>query len=121
MMAKGEEKILSGLIKAIKINSRGWIEAIGVVSEDGTPIVYESDSKTLDPEYIAAATAAICGVVSAVIEFVNSKNYKRVNIELDDGRRVLIRQYKGYYIICLTRTNPNIGFIDILLEAYLSE
>lgn len=121
MMAKAEERLLAGLIKAIKMNSRGWIEAMEIVSEDGIPIAHESDTGEFNSEYVAAATAAICGAISAVIELMNAKGYKRVNIELEDGRRVLVRQYRGYYIVCLTKPNPNLGFIDLLMEAYLSE
>ncbi len=121
MMAKAEERLLAGLIKAIKMNSRGWIEAIEVVSEDGMPIAHESDNELFNPEYIAAATAAICGAITAVIELMNAQGYKRVNIQLEDKRQILVRQYKGYYIVSLTKPNPNLGFIDLLMEAYLSE
>lgn len=121
MMTTTEEKLLAGLIKAIKMNSRGWVEAMEVVSEDGIPIAYESDYEGFNSEYIAAATAAICGAISAVIELMNSRGYKHVSVELEDGRRVLIRQYRRYYVVCLTRPNPNLGLIDILMEAYLSE
>lgn len=121
MMARAEEKLLAGLIKAIKMNSRGWVEAIEVVSEDGISIAHESDNMRFNSEYVAAATAAICGAISAVIELMNSKGYKRVSVELEDSRRVLIRQYRGYYVVCLTKPNPNLGFIDLLMEAYLSE
>lgn len=120
MMAKVEERVLAGLIKAIKMNSRGWIEAIEVVSEDGTPIAHESDNIRFNSEYVAAAVAAICGAIAAVIELMGSKGYKRVSVELEGGRRALIRQYGRYYIVCLTKPNPNLGFIDLLLEAYLS-
>ncbi|MCX8187782.1 MAG: roadblock/LC7 domain-containing protein [Nitrososphaeria archaeon] len=120
-MTKTEERLLAGLLKAIKMNSRGWIEAIEVVSEDGVPIAYESDDARFNAEYVAAATAAICGAISAVIELMNSRGYKRVSVELEDGRRVLIRQYRGYYVVCLTKPNPNMGFIEVLMETYLSK
>ncbi|MEM0456417.1 MAG: hypothetical protein QXP86_04680 [Nitrososphaerota archaeon] len=121
MTEKPEVEAVAGLVKAIKKSSRGWLEAVIAVSEDGTPIVYENDSIMIDPEYIATAVAAICGVISSVMELVNSKDYKRVSIELEDGRKVLIRKYKKYYVVCLTSTNPNLGFVDMLLEAHLSE
>ena len=119
MMAKAEERLLAGIIKAIKANSRGWVEAIEVVSEDGMPIAHESDNEAFNPEYVAAATAAICGAITAVIELMNAKGYKRVSIQLEDGRYILVRQYRGYYIVCLTKPNPNLGIIDIVFEAYL--
>ncbi len=119
MSANEEKRSLNSLIKEIKMNSRGWIETAIAVSEDGTLIAYENE--LINPEYIATATAAICGVVSYVMDLVNAKNYKRVNIEFEDGRRLLITRYKGNYIVCLTKSKPNMGFVEILLEAHLSE
>lgn len=121
MTEKSEIELLVGLVKAIKKSSRGWLETVVATSEDGTPMAYENDSMRIDPEYIATAAAAICGMVSSVIELMNSKDYRRVSIELEDGRKVLIRKYKKYYVVCLTNTSPNLGFIDMLLEAHLSE
>lgn len=121
MTEKPEAESLAGLVKAIKKSSRGWLETVIAVSEDGTPLAYENDSGWIDPEYIATAAAAICGVLSSVMELMNSRDYKRVSIELEDGRKVLIRKYRKHYLVCLTNTNPNLGFVDMLLEAHLSE
>ena len=119
MMA--EARLLAGLIKVIKANSRGWIEAVEAVSEDGMPIAHESDEERFNPEYIAAAVAAICGAITAVIELMNARGYKRLSIQLEDKRYILVREYRKHYIVCLTKPNPNLGFIDILMEAYLAE
>ncbi len=120
MMAKTQVEDLGEVIEAIKASSRGWIEAIEVVSEDGAPLAHHSELE-FNPEYVAAATAAICGAISAVIELLNVKKYKKVNIQLEDGRYLLMRKYRGNYIVCLTKPNPNLGLINMILEAYLSE
>lgn len=120
MITSAEERLLAGLARAIKINSRGWIEAVEIVSEDGASIAYESDNSGFNSEYIAAATAAICGAIAAVIELIGAKGYRRFNIQLDNGRHILIRQYRGYYVVCLTKPNPNLGYVELLLEAYFS-
>jgi len=73
MMAEAEARFLAGLIKVIKMNSRGWIEAIEAISEDGMPIAHESDEEKFNPEYIAAAVAAICGAITAVIELMSAR------------------------------------------------
>ena len=118
-MGETPEEDLAGLAEAIKASSRGWIEAVEIVSEDGTPITHYSDLE-FNPEYVGAATAAICGAISAVIELLNTKNYKNVEIQLDDKRFLLMRKYRGYYVVCLTKPNPNLGFVNMILEAYLS-
>ncbi|MEM1711443.1 MAG: roadblock/LC7 domain-containing protein [Nitrososphaerota archaeon] len=121
MITSAEERLLAGLVRAIKMNSRGWVEAVEVVSEDGMPIAHESDNPGFNSEYIAAAAAAVCGAIAAVIELMGAKGYKRFNIQLDNGRHILIRQYGGYYVVCLTKPNPNLGYVELLLDAYLSE
>ncbi len=121
MITRTEERLLAGLVRAIRINSRGWVDAIEVVSEDGMPILHENDNPSFNSEHVAAATAAVCGAITAVIELMGAKGYKRFNIQLEDGRHILIRQYRGYYVVCVTKPNPNLGYVEIVLEAYLSE
>ncbi|MEM4497752.1 MAG: roadblock/LC7 domain-containing protein [Nitrososphaerota archaeon] len=121
MITSAEERLLAGLVRAIKMNSRGWVEAVEVVSEDGMPIVHESDNPAFNSEYIAAAAAAVCGAITAVIELMSAKGYRKFHIQLDNGRHILIRQYRGYYVVCLTKPNPNLGYVELLLDAYLSE
>ena len=107
------------LIENIMVSCKGWIEAMAVVSEDGTPVIYNANID-FKPEYIAAATAAIGGAVSAVIELLNAKGYDKIDIQLQDKRYLLIRSYKNHYVVGLTKPNPNLGFINLILEAYLS-
>lgn len=121
MITSAEGRLLAGLVRAIKMNSRGWLDAVEVVSEDGMPVAHESDDPKFNSEYIAAAAAAVCGAITAVIELMGAKGYRRLNIQLDDGRLILIRQYRGYYVVSLTKPNPNLGFVELVLDAYLSE
>jgi predicted regulator of Ras-like GTPase activity (Roadblock/LC7/MglB family) len=119
MTANSEEQLLVSLLKA---SSRGSIEMTMILSENGTPVAYESDNKYYDPEYVATAAAVISGAVSSVMELLNAKGYKQVSVDLGDGRKLLIRQYKKQqklYLVCLTNTNPNLGFIELLLEEHL--
>ncbi len=118
-MAEVPAEELADIAEAIKTSSRGWVEAVEVVSEDGTPVAHYSELE-FNPEYVGAATAAICGAISAVIELLNAKKYRNVEIQLDDRRFLLMRRYKGYYVVCLTKPNPNLGFVNMVLEAYLS-
>jgi len=120
MMTEIHEEEFSDLIDTIKAASRGWIEAIAIISEDGTPLAHNSELE-FNAEYVGAATAAICGAISAVIELLNVKNYRKADIQLEGSRYLLMRPYKGHYIVCLTKQKPNLGFINMILEAYLSE
>lgn len=110
---------LQVLVESIMVSSKGWVEAVAVVSQDGTPVTYNANVE-FNPDYIAATTAAIAGATSAVVELLNSKGFDRIDVQLKDKRYLLIRNYKDQYIICVTRPNPNLGFVNLILEAFLS-
>jgi len=109
---------LGKLVESIFVNSRGWIESITVVSQDGMPITTKQ-SNPVNPDSVAAATAAIGGAVSSVVELLNSKDFEKIDIQLSDKRLVLIRKYMDFYIICITRPRSNLGFVSLILESYL--
>ena len=110
---------LRSLMEDIMIGCRGWIEAIIIVSEDGSPIAYSANID-LEPDYVAAATLSIAGVTSSVLELLNSRGFDRIDIRLKEGRYLLLRSYKSYYVVALTKPNPNLGFVNLVLDAYLS-
>lgn len=108
------------LIENIMVSCKGWLEAMAVVYEDGTSVAYNANVD-FNPEFIAAATAAIGGAVQAVMELLGSKGYTKIDVELHDQRYLIIRTYKsGYYVVGLTKPKPNLGFINLILEAYLT-
>jgi hypothetical protein len=43
-----------------------------------------------------------------------------VDVKLREKRYLLIRRYRDYYIVAVTKPNPNLGFINLVFEAYLS-
>lgn len=110
---------LAVLVENIIVSSRGWIDAVAIVSQDGAPITYNSGI-IFNPEYIAAATAALAGAASAAVELINSRDFDRIDVQLRDKRYMLIRGYKDYYVVCITKPNPNLGFVNLVLEAFLS-
>ncbi|MEM3819524.1 MAG: hypothetical protein QXF08_03645 [Nitrososphaerota archaeon] len=101
------------------VSSKGWVDVVTIVSQDGAPVTFSANID-FNPEYIAAATAAIGGATSAVVELLNSKGFDKVDVQLKDKRYLLIRIYKDHYVICVTKPNPNLGFINLILEAFLS-
>lgn len=107
------------LVESIMVSSKGWVDAVAIVSQDGSPVTFSANID-FNPEYIAAATAAIGGAASAVVELLNSKSYEKIDVQLKDKRYLLIRLYKDHYVICVTKPNPNLGFINLILEAFLS-
>ncbi|MEM1584658.1 MAG: hypothetical protein QXF28_03860 [Nitrososphaerota archaeon] len=107
------------LVESIMVSSKGWVDVVTIVSQDGAPITFSANID-FNPEYIAAATAAIGGATSAVVELLNSKGFDKVDVQLKDKRYLLIRMYKDHYVICVTKPNPNLGFINLILEAFLS-
>ncbi len=108
------------LIDNIIIGCKGWVESVAIVAEDGTPVAYSAHTG-FNPEFIAAATAAIGGAVNAVMDLLNATRYNKIEIELNDRRYIIIRNYKDrYYIVALTKPKPNLGFINLIIEAYVS-
>ncbi|MEM4498444.1 MAG: roadblock/LC7 domain-containing protein [Nitrososphaerota archaeon] len=110
---------LKSLIEDMMISCRGWVDAIIIVSQDGAPIAY-SANMDLDPDYVAAATSSIAGATDAVLELINSKGFDCVDVKLKEKRYFLIRRYRDYYVVAVTKPNPNLGFINLVFEAYLS-
>ncbi|MCX8193479.1 MAG: roadblock/LC7 domain-containing protein [Nitrososphaeria archaeon] len=110
---------LNVLVESIMVSSKGWVEAVAIVSQDGTPLSYNANVD-FNPDYIAATTAAIAGATSAVVDLLNSKGFDKIDVQLKDKRHLLIKNYKEYYIICITKPNPNLGFVNLILEAFLS-
>jgi len=110
---------LKSLAEDLMVGCRGWVDAIIIVSEDGAPLTYTANMD-LEPEFVAAATASIVGATSAVLELLSSRGFDGINVRLKEKRYLLIRSYKGYYVVALTRPNPNLGFINLVFEAYLS-
>jgi hypothetical protein len=42
-------------------------------------------------------------------------------LRLGDGRYVLVRRHGKDYVICMTRPNPNLGLVNLVLDALLSK
>ncbi len=111
-------KTFDKLIESILVNSKGWIESIVVVSQDATPVVY-NQSSPFDKDMIAAATATITSVVNTVVDLFNAKGFEKINIQLNNKRVVLVRKYSDYYIVSITKPNPNLGYVEYIIESYL--
>ena len=43
-----------------------------------------------------------------------------MDVKLKEKRYFLIRRYRDYYVVAVTKPNPNLGFINLVFEAYLS-
>lgn len=110
---------LRSLIEDMMIGCRGWVDAIIIVSQDGAPVAYGTNMD-LDPEYVAAATSSIAGAIDAVLELINSRGFDGVDVKLKERRYLLIRKHRDYYVVAITKPNPNLGFINLIFEAYLS-
>jgi len=113
-------KTFNKLIENILVSSRGWIESVTVVSPDGMPVAY-NESSPVNHDFVAAATAAIGGAVSSVVELLNANGFNKIDVQLNDKRYLLIRKFQNYYIVCTTKPNPNLGFISLVLETYISQ
>ena len=113
-------KTFDKLIENILVGSRGWIESVTIVSPDGLPVSY-NEASPINHDFVAAATAAIGGAVSSVVELLNSTGFRKIDVQLEDKRYVLIRKLQDFYIACVTKPNPNLGFVSLVVETYISK
>lgn len=111
---------LQGYIEEVIRVSRGMIEAVLIAKPDGTPVVH-ANSLNINPDYLAAAVSAVSGVILSVLEVMEMGEMRRVDVELSDKRHVFIVPYKSDYAALITKPDPNLGLIDILVDLYFSE
>lgn len=111
---------LQVLAERILVGARGWVEAVIIASPDGTPIAYNSKIG-INPDSVAAVVAAIGGAATATVDLLGSDGYDRIDLRLSDRRYLLVRRHGNNYIVCVTRPDPNLGFINLVLDALLSK
>lgn len=101
------EKVSDGryLLKAIMRECRGWLEEITIADK-------------AHGELSRAALAA-SGITLTVREIFSSKGFEEAEIQLRDGRYLVLRTYNGGYVIALTKPNPNLGLIRLTFRKYL--
>ncbi|MCS7094611.1 MAG: roadblock/LC7 domain-containing protein [Thaumarchaeota archaeon] len=100
--------------------SRGALEILLVSKPDGTPVAY-ANSVSLSPDYLAAAISAVSGVIRSVLEMLELGDYKRIYVELTDKRYVFAMPFRGDVVVAVTKSNPNLGFINMLLSVYFKD
>jgi predicted regulator of Ras-like GTPase activity (Roadblock/LC7/MglB family) len=110
---------LQVLTERIMAGAKGWVEAVIIASPDGIPIAHNS-RRDIDVDKVAAVVAAIGGAAAATVDLLGSDTYDRLDLRLGDGRYVLVRRHGKDYVICMTRPNPNLGLVNLVLDALLS-
>ena len=111
---------LQVLTERIMAGAKGWVEAVIIASPDGIPIAHNSRKADIDVDKVAAVVAAIGGA-AATVGLLGSDTYDRLDLRLGDGRYVLVRRHGKDYVICMTRPNPNLGLVNLVLDALLSK
>jgi predicted regulator of Ras-like GTPase activity (Roadblock/LC7/MglB family) len=112
---------LQVLTERIMAGAKGWVEAVIIASPDGIPIAHNSKKADIDVDKVAAVVAAIGGAAAATVDLLGSDTYDRLDLRLGDGRYVLVRRHGKDYVICMTRPNPNLGLVNLVLDALLSK
>ena len=102
------EKVSEGryLLKAIMRECRGWLEEIIIADEARGGF--------------GRAALAASGIALTIREIFSSKGFEEAEIQLQDGRYLVLRAYNGGYVIALTKPNPNLGLIRLTFRKYLS-
>lgn len=111
---------LQALLEEVIRVARGSIEVAIVSKPDGTPVAHVNAS-SVGPEYLSAAISAISGVVSSILEVMRVGDYRRIVVELDEKRYLFIFQHRGDVVALITRLNPNLGFVNLILDLYFKE
>lgn len=106
-------------VEAIMSASRGMLEVIGVVSRDLSIIAMRSSGERfLDEAEVEAVGGVIMSIVNDVLRSIDFSSPEKIRIQLEDRRCLIIQPYMDYFIICLTKPNIRIGFIELILEYY---
>jgi predicted regulator of Ras-like GTPase activity (Roadblock/LC7/MglB family) len=106
-------------VEAIMSASRGLLEVVGVVSRDLSIVSMRSSGESfLNEVELEAVGGVIMGVVYDVLRSIDFSSPQEIRIQLDDRRYLIIQPYMDYFIVCLTKQNVRIGFIELILEYY---
>jgi len=112
-------KDIDELVEAIMSAFRGLLEAVGVVSRDLSIVAMRSNGESfLDEVEVEAVGGVIMSIVNDVLRSIDFSSPEKIKIHLDDKRYLIIQPYMDYFIICLTKPNVRIGFIELILEYY---
>jgi len=107
------------IVEAIMSASKGMLEVIGVVSRDLSIIAMRgSEGSFLDEVEVEAIGGVIMSIVNDVLRSIDFSSPEKIRIRLEDRRYLIIQPYMDYFIICLTKPNVRIGFIELVLEYY---
>ncbi|MCL7388935.1 MAG: hypothetical protein LZ173_03235 [Thaumarchaeota archaeon] len=107
------------IVKAIMSASRGLLEVVGVVSRDLSIVSMRSGGESfLDEVEVEAVGGVIMSVVYDVLRSIDFSSPQEIRIQLDDRRYLIIEPYIDYFIVCLTKPDVRIGFIELILEYY---
>ena len=110
---------INDIVEAIMSASRGLLEAVGVVSRDLSIIAMRSSGESfLDEVEVEAVGGVIMSIVHDVLRSIDFNSPQKIRIQLDDKRYLIIQPYTDYFVVCLTKPNVRIGFIELILEYY---
>jgi len=111
---------LNDLVETIMSACRGMLEVVGVVSRDLSIVAMRSSEECFLDE-VEAVGGVIISIVNDVLRSIDFSSPEKIRIELDDKRYLIVHPYMDYFIICLTKPNVRIGFIDLILEYYRAD
>ncbi|MCS7126738.1 MAG: hypothetical protein NZ929_07515, partial [Aigarchaeota archaeon] len=66
----------------------------------------------------SSAGAIALSVFSSILGETGLKAPDKIKIQLKDKRYLIIHNYSDRFLICITRPNPRLGFIELVLEYY---
>jgi pheromone shutdown protein TraB len=100
--------------------SRGMLEVIGVLSRDLSIITIRSNGESsLNEAKVESVGGVIMSIVYDVLRSIDFSSPEKIRVQLDDRRYLIMQPYIDYFIIiCLTKPNVRIGFIELILEYY---
>jgi len=108
---------LDRLIEDIMVSSKENLEVVAVVSKDLNILATVSRNEDCS-EYIETAGSVIMSAVSDIVTSVEFSKPEKLRVQLNDKRYLIVYPYFDYFIVCLTKPNPRLGFVELILEYY---
>ena len=105
-------------INEVMLRCKGWVESILLTINDGRPLAY-TNILSLQECGNPAEIVSVLERASQTLQLLGLKGFESIDIQLRDKRHLLVRPYQGYFIICLTIPEPNMGLVNKAIEEAL--
>ncbi|MCS7125787.1 MAG: hypothetical protein NZ929_02610 [Aigarchaeota archaeon] len=108
------------LVENIMTSSRKLLEVAALISRDLSILAIRIDEE--EDTYLENFEAA-SGITMSFFNILRSIDFGvpgKIRIQFNNKRSLIVEPYMDYFIVCLTKPNVRIGFVELILEYYRS-